>query len=262
MKITFGVYEQYWDAEQINPTDNKLIWNAEGATNNSVFNIKNELHRIVGINKGDGFSINLTMNKEVLNVNVFLFAIKEEKEEVDYIKEFFNNSFKGNFREDKHSVQRNNESEKYYVSFSLFDDSNLEGIILLLQKSNIEVEVASVNLEVFERGASGYLLQVILDTSSVLGGIASVIKIQDYLKKIYGQDVKVQGEDEKILQVVQTISKRYVINEHDLKMCDFETTEDGCLVFLKSRYRNFEVECDRQMNIKNIQVKNIQQTSI
>lgn len=217
MKITFDVYEQYWDTEQINPTENKLIWNAEGVTNNSVFNIKNELHRLIGINKGDGFGINLTMNKDVLHVNISLFAIKEEKEEIDYIKEFFNKSFKENFREDNHLLKRNNESEKYFVFFSLYDDSNLDEIILLLKQADIEVEVASVNLDIFERGASGYFLQVVLDISSVLGGIASIIKIQDYLKNIYGQDAKVRGEDEKILRVVQTISKRYMINEHDIK---------------------------------------------
>lgn len=280
MKYTVDIYKEHWDFENLKIMKSLLVWSAKGKTEKTIISLRHELHQLIGRNLGDGFRIKLNTNGDVLGISIFLFEGSEDEINIDFIKDFIKDIDEGSFKEED-TVEKNvnakkeefllrnlfpdqvnNNEERFYISYDLLEDSDLEEISTLLKEEDIEANLISINVDIYERGASGLELQLIVDVANVIAAAHALVTIGAYYKKKYGigelKSVKLLNQD----ALLRKISESYYINYNDLTITNIKEHEGLTNVTITSRYKEFQVVYNSEMVMKELTVTNYQETSI
>jgi hypothetical protein len=280
MKYTIDIYKEHWDFENLKIEKSLLVWSAKGKTERTFIFLRHELHELIGRKLGDGFRIKLNTNSEVLSINIFLIEDLEDEIDIEFIKDFIKNIDEDSFEEED-IVEKNeyakkrefllgnlfpdqvsNNEERIYISHHLIEDSDLKEISNLLKEEDIEANLVSINVDIYERGASGLELQLIVEVANMIAATHAIVTIGAYYKKKYSigesKSTKLLNQD----ALLKKISEEYYINRNDLTITSIGKDEGLTHVTVSSRYKEFQVVYDSEMSIKKFNVTNYQKTSI
>lgn len=264
MKLTLDVYAQIWTNDGLKIKEDILLWEKSGTTDKSLLVLKEELYQLVGTHNPHGFGIQFNYYSKILHVSIYLFVVKEEHANIEHIQDYFYDVSINPMEvvEEKELITIEH-GQKQYVSFELLQGEDFNEIMNILEREQMKPKVHSIDIDLFEKGAGGLDLKVVLEITSDLANIGlSLIAIKNFLESKYNGGKTLRSESMDMEKLKKEVANMYEINNNDLKISSFKRIGNEVSVVIKSRYKTFEVICNEKMEIRDINLIKEQQTSI
>lgn len=174
--LVINIYEELWDE---NFTKNILYHNCFNVTEEFIDNLPKKLQKFLFEKKGDGFSIDFS---EFLNFNVLDICLMGNKELLDTIINYLENG-------QLQKIDYTEEIREYpFNSLFIIESMDLDSkklvhtISEILGKNNIDNEIIKKEESIYERGASGLMITIIIAITSIVSPYI-IDKVKDELRK-------------------------------------------------------------------------------
>lgn len=255
-----NVYYQYWDDDWNSPIENDLIYEETFFLDSiDVDSLGSSLNNLIGMNKGDGFYFEIYKLKRDNIINIFLISSKGEEVDIQFVNDFFESisSRPLKYVEQK-STREESESEskseeKYYIYLENVTNEDLQELQNVIREEGFTYASASEEIKIFEKGASNYVMSLLLEVSTLIGGVSGTIALNQYIKsKFEDHSTRTSSGNYDFNRLTARISEITGVNVNDLSVTGFIDEGSILKVKLVSRYKDFEVECDKKLNITSI----------
>lgn len=255
------VYYQYWDTMGFNPMENKLINNKQFHSDVHIDQLIDSIHHLIGTHKGDGFKIIVNSTKDVHYINILLFETKDNHTNINFLLHYFDSIAMSSDLKNEHSKNDlRPENDKYYISIPYIDMEDIKDIHEFLRSEGYKSEIVSKEIKILEKGASGFEVNVLFE---IIGGISGLISIGEFIKRKFTNDYrKINLGNFDFEKIKLEISNYSGINIQDLQINKFEEVENIINIVVTSRYKDFFVKCNKDLEMIEIQILPKSQTML
>ena len=259
--IFVDIYEQYLDEMGLNVIENRRVMSSDYVIKSDIQTLENDIYRLIGTNKGDGFYVEIHSVGKYHFINIFLMVL--EKCNIDYLKNYFELISEDTVIETEKISELNSNEEKYFLSIDYIHEEEMQEIINLIHDNDHKVELKSKEVVIFERGAGDHHINLLLEISTGIGGISGLITLGQFIKAKYNEHFReINMGKFNFEELIFSVSKITGVNYSSIYVHGFKVENDIVKVQLKSRYKDFEVFCNKELEIIEFNTLDKSQTMI
>lgn len=256
-QIFIDIYKPVWDDEtQLFYSDVDHLEKIDLITEIDLNSIVENLKKHLG---GDGFSIEVEEFKTQTYINILIYFNQDTQGLIKYLKTIESANVKSNFDggliEDKDEILLSVDG--------LFNQEDIDELLLLLKSEGIEAEIKLRKRSAFERGAGDYHEDIIL---ALISGAGKAIadKVMDIvLARKERRDTRFNTINSK--KIKEYISEETGININDLGVSYIGTVDENpklTEIKLTSRYKHITAYYNKETRGLNYEVIHKTQTMI
>lgn len=246
--IFVDVYEQYIDEVDLSVNENIHVMSNSYVSNIEISKIEYDIYHLIPTNKGDGFYIRIHSVGTYHFLSIFLMV--GETCNIDFITRYFDSISIGTFSESQQFSELDSLEEKYYLSIDYIQEVEIQEIINLINENNFKAKLKSKEVVIFERGAGSQYINLLLEISTAIGGVSGILALGQYIKGKYDKHFReIYIGAFNFEELILKVSKITGVNSSDIHVRGFKREHDRIKVHMLSRYKDFEVICNKKLEI-------------
>lgn len=259
--IFVDVYEQYMDEVDLSVIENIHVMNNSYVSNIEISKIEKDIYYLIPTNKGDGFYIRIHSVGNYHFISIFLMV--GETCNINFITNYFDSISIDTFNESQKSLKMDSFEEKYYLSIDFIQEVEIQEIINLINENNYKAKLKSKEVVIFERGAGSHHINLLLEISTAIGGLSGILALGQYIKGKYDEHFReINIGTFNFEELILKVSKITGVNASDIHVRGFKREHGIVKVQMLSRYKDFEVICNKELEIIEFNTLDKSQTMI